>query len=258
MKLFRYIVPIVFLLLPTISLQAQEVSLCSNTRLILLSCNENVNLDILRMHNGILITKDKNKILFSEEMYPTIDGIVFDIPDIIWIIQGYDTMRVDGIPSSLLNYHLKNFEFKKGNWFIKTKPWFQQKVVTGKEIMHPDVEICKEHRRSPLDAQISQEPEYKTEPFDEMLFFEIDLADINEGEMISMDSSFSNKYYNTPRSDYDILDWQDYLLFDEDAKKYVKKIRKEYDYCGSGLRVPYIAPYYTKEEYEESISPWRK
>lgn len=232
---------------------AQEVSLCSNTRLILLSCNENVNLDILRMHNGILITKDKNKILFSEEMYPTIDGIVFDIPDIIWIIQGYDTMRVDGIPSSLLNYHLKNFEFKKGNWFIKTKPWFQQKVVTESEIFNPTMSIVKVHQRKKI-----RHVNDKYESFDEMRFFEIDLADTNEVEMMSMDSSFINKYYNTPRSYYDILEWQDYLLFDEDAKQYVEKIQKEYDYYGSGRRVPYIAPYYTKEEYEESISPCRK
>lgn len=216
---------------------AQDVSLCSNTKLILFSCNENVNLDILRMHNGSLITKDKNKILFSEEIYPTIDGIFFDMPDIIWIIQDSDTMRVDGIPSSLLNYHLKNFEFKKGNWFIKTKPWFQQKVVTGNEMRH-----FKD----------------KYESFEEMRFFEIDLADTNEVEMIPVDSSFSDKFYNAARSNYDILDWQDYLLFDEDAKKYVKKIRKEYDYYGSGLRVPYIAPYYTKEEYEESIEYWKK
>ncbi|MBR3919811.1 MAG: hypothetical protein IKJ59_13960 [Clostridia bacterium] len=256
MKLFRYIVPIFFLLLTTISLLAQEVILSNLSRLIVFSCKDTNDFLLLRrpLDTLSLITKDNNKIIFRDFSFVyDADGLFVETPSPLMIIQKTDTMRIYGLSSNFHNYHLKNFEFKKGNWFIKTKPWFQQKVVTGKEIMHPDVEICKEHRRSPLDAQISQEPEYKTEPFDEMLFFEIDLADINEGEMISMDSSFSNKYYNTPRSDYDILDWQDYLLFDEDAKKYVKKIRKEYDYCGSGLRVPYIAPYYTKEEYEESI-----
>ena len=233
--------PIVFLLLTTISLQAQEY------RLLTFSNKERINLKILttkKYHIVFDIVKKKpivkyeKETLFKEFFPYTPDGLICDVPFPITIIHGKDTMCLFGLCSNTRNYHLKNFEFKKGNWFIKTKPWFQQKVVTGNEMRH-----FKD----------------KYESFEEKRFFEIDLTDANEVEMISMDSSFSNKYYNTPRSNYDILEWQDYLLFDEDAKKYVEKIQKEYyDYYGSGLRVPYIAPYYTKEEYEESIESWKK
>ena len=232
--------PIVFLLLTTISLQAQEY------RLLAFSNKEKINLKILttkKYHIVFDIVKKKpivkyeKETLFKEFFPYTPDGLICDVPFPITIIRGKDTMCLFGLCSNTRNYHLKNFEFKKGNWFIKTKPWFQQKVVTGNEMRH-----FKD----------------KYESFEEKRFFEIDLTDANEVEMISMDSSFSNKYYNTPRSYYDILEWQDYLLFDEDAKQYVEKIQKEYDYYGSGRRVPYIAPYYTKEEYEESIEYWKK
>lgn len=232
--------PIVFLLLTTISLQAQEY------RLLAFSNKEKINLKILttkKYHIVFDIVKKKpivkyeKETLFKEFFPYTPDGLICDVPFPITIIRGKDTMCLFGLCSNTRNYHLKNFEFKKGDWFIKTKPWFQQKVVTGNEMRH-----FKD----------------KYESFEEKRFFEIDLTDANEVEMISMDSSFSNKYYNTPRSYYDILEWQDYLLFDEDAKQYVEKIQKEYDYYGSGRRVPYIAPYYTKEEYEESIESWKK
>ena len=229
-----------FLLLTTISLQAQEY------RLLAFSNKEKINLKILttkKYHIVFDIVKKKpivkyeKETLFKEFFPYTPDGLICDVPFPITIIRGKDTMCLFGLCSNTRNYHLKNFEFKKGDWFIKTKPWFQQKVVTGNEMRH-----FKD----------------KYESFEEKRFFEIDLTDANEVEMISMDSSFSNKYYNTPRSYYDILEWQDYLLFDEDAKQYVEKIQKEYDYYGSGRRVPYIAPYYTKEEYEESIESWKK
>ena len=221
-------------------LQAQEY------RLLAFSNKEKINLKILttkKYHIVFDIVKKKpivkyeKETLFKEFFPYTPDGLICDVPFPITIIRGKDTMCLFGLCSNTRNYHLKNFEFKKGNWFIKTKPWFQQKVVTGNEMRH-----FKD----------------KYESFEEKRFFEIDLTDANEVEMISMDSSFSNKYYNTPRSYYDILEWQDYLLFDEDAKQYVEKIQKEYDYYGSGRRVPYIAPYYTKEEYEESIESWKK
>ncbi len=251
MKLFRYIVPIVFLLLTTISLQAQEY------RLLTFSNKEKINLKILttkKYHIVFDIIKKKPIVKYEKEtlfkdFFPyTPDGLICDVPFPITITHGTDTMCLFGLCSNIYNYHFKNFEFKKGNWFIKTKPWFQQKVVTGSEIFNPTMSIVKVHQREKI-----RHVNDKYESFDEKRFFEIDLADTNEVEMMSMDSSFSNKYYNTPRSYYDILEWQDYLLFDEDAKQYVEKIQKEYDYYGSGRRVPYIAPYYTKEEYEESI-----
>ena len=224
-----------FFLVSSLLLQAQEY------RLLAFSNKEKINLKILttkKYHIVFDIVKKKpivkyeKETLFKEYFPYTPDGLICDVPFPITIIHGKDTMCLFGLCSNTRNYHLKNFEFKKGDWFIKTKPWFQQKVVTGNEMRH-----FKD----------------KYESFEEKRFFEIDLTDANEVEMISMDSSFSNKYYNTPRSYYDILEWQDYLLFDEDAKKYVEKIQKEYDYYGSGRRVPYIAPYYTKEEYEESL-----
>ena len=229
-----------FSLVSSLLLQAQEY------RLLAFSNKEKINLKILttkKYHIVFDIVKKKpivkyeKETLFKEFFPYTPDGLICDVPFPITIIRGKDTMCLFGLCSNTRNYHLKNFEFKKGNWFIKTKPWFQQKVVTGNEMRH-----FKD----------------KYESFEEKRFFEIDLTDANEVEMISMDSSFSNKYYNTPRSYYDILEWQDYLLFDEDAKQYVEKIQKEYDYYGSGRRVPYIAPYYTKEEYEESIESWKK
>lgn len=229
-----------FFLVSSLLLQAQEY------RLLAFSNKEKINLKILttkKYHIVFDIVKKKpivkyeKETLFKEFFPYTPDGLICDVPFPITIIRGKDTMCLFGLCSNTRNYHLKNFEFKKGDWFIKTKPWFQQKVVTGNEMRH-----FKD----------------KYESFEEKRFFEIDLTDANEVEMISMDSSFSNKYYNTPRSYYDILEWQDYLLFDEDAKQYVEKIQKEYDYYGSGRRVPYIAPYYTKEEYEESIESWKK
>ena len=222
-----------FFLVSSLLLQAQEY------RLLAFSNKEKINLKILTTKKYHIvfdiepIVKYEKETLFKEFFPYTPDGLICDVPFPITIICGKDTMCLFGLCSNTRNYHLKNFEFKKGDWFIKTKPWFQQKVVTGNEMRH-----FKD----------------KYESFEEKRFFEIDLTDANEVEMISMDSSFSNKYYNTPRSYYDILEWQDYLLFDEDAKKYVEKIQKEYyDYYGSGRRVPYIAPYYTKEEYEESL-----
>lgn len=224
-----------FFLVSSLLLQAQEY------RLLAFSNKEKINLKILttkKYHIVFDIVKKKpivkyeKETLFKEFFPYTPDGLICDDPFPITIIRGKDTMCLFGLCSNTRNYHLKNFEFKKGDWFIKTKPWFQQKVVTGNEMRH-----FKD----------------KYESFEEKRFFEIDLADTNEVEMMSMDSSFINKYYNTPRSIYDILEWQDYLLFDEDAKQYVEKIQKEYDYYGSGRRVPYIAPYYTKEEYEESL-----
>ena len=43
-----------------------------------------------------------------------------------------------------------------------------------------------------------------------------------------------------------------FLIYDEEASRYVKKIKMN---C---VQVPYSPPVYTKEEYEESISPCRK
>lgn len=227
-------------LIVTTSVYAQEIVVGKLSRLIVISCKDTNDILLLsKPHDTLnLIAKDNTIAVFRVNSFVyDPDGLFIEDPFPLGVIRGTDTMIVEGISSNFHNYHLKNFEFKKGNWFIKTKPWFQQKVVTGNEMRH-----FKD----------------KYESFEEMRFFEIDLADTNEVEMIPVDSSFSDKFYNAARSNYDVLDWQDYLLFDEDAKKYVKKIRKEYDYYGSGLRVPYIAPYYTKEEYEESIECWKK
>jgi hypothetical protein len=54
------------------------------------------------------------------------------------------------------------------------------------------------------------------------------------------------------------LNFQRLNTFDEGAKQYVEKIGKEYDYNCNARRIPYLAPCYTKKEYEESISFWRK
>ena len=125
MKLFRYIVPIVFLLLTTISLQAQEY------RLLTFSNKEKINLKILttkKYHIVFDIVKKKpivkyeKETLFKEFFPYTPDGLICDVPFPITIIRGKDTMCLFGLCSNTRNYHLKNFEFKKGNWFIKTKP----------------------------------------------------------------------------------------------------------------------------------------
>ena len=81
-------------------------------------------------------------------------------------------------------------------------------------------------------------------------FFEIDLANKAEVEMILMDEKERRKFDRHPRSD-NIMDWKNYLILDDKALQYIKMIKKD-------GHVPYIAPCYTKEEYEESISPCRK
>ena len=240
-------------LIVTTSVYAQEIIVGKLSRLIVISCKDTNDILLLsKPHDTLnLIAKDNTIAVFRVNSFVyDPDGLFIEDPFPLGVIRGTDTMIVEGISSNFHNYHLKNFEFKKGNWFIKTKPWFQQKVVTGKEIMHPDVEICKEHRRSPLHAHISQEPEYETESFEEMFFFEIDLANKDEVEMILMDEKERRKFDRHPRSD-NIMDWKNYLILDDKALQYIKMIKKD-------GHVPYIAPCYTKEEYEESISPCRK
>ena len=161
-------------LIVTTSVYAQEIIVGKLSRLIVISCKDTNDILLLsKPHDTLnLIAKDNTIAVFRVNSFVyDPDGLFIEDPFPLGVIRGTDTMIVEGISSNFHNYHLKNFEFKKGNWFIKTKPWFQQKVITGKEIMHPDVEICKEHRRSPLHAHISQEPEYETESFEEMFFF---------------------------------------------------------------------------------------
>ena len=179
---------------------------CKDTNDILLLSKPHDTLNLIAKDNTIAVFR-VNSFVYDP------DGLFIEDPFPLGVIRGTDTMIVEGISSNFHNYHLKNFEFKKGNWFIKTKPWFQQKVITGKEIMHPDVEICKEHRRSPLHAHISQEPEYETESFEEMFFFEIDLANKDEVEMILMDEKERRKFDRHPRSD-NIMDWKNYLILE--------------------------------------------
>lgn len=232
-----------------------------DSRLIVVSGMKNIDYIIL-FDNVKPFARKENSSAFRcyfHSLYSP-DGILIESTYPIEIIQETDTMCLWGIPSSFLNYHLKNLEFRKGDWFIKTRPWFQQQVVKGESVpikrtfrarQRISHWLLKQRHFCVIERKCFKEKgKYSYIPYKELDFFEIDFANTDDVELISADSCFIENYLKCEWSGVGVEDMKDYLIFDEEAKQYVDKTKNEIDYYGNKRQVPYHAPCYTRTEFD--------
>ena len=234
-----------------------------DSRLIVISETKNIDHIMVSIDDLKPLAGKENRSVFRCAFLSllTADGLLEHMPLPIKIIQGADTMCLWGIPSIFLNYHLKNLEFRKGDWFVKTRPWFQQQVVKGKSIpikrsfrARQRINHCLFiHRYFCIKEWKCFKEKGKCSyiPYKELDFFEIDFANTDDVELISADSCFIENYLKCEWSGVGVEDMKDYLIFDEEAKQYVDKTKNEIDYYGNKRQVPYHAPCYTRTEFDD-------
>lgn len=234
-------------------------------------------------NQGKTFAKESDKSLFIEYFPYIIDcgerAALVEHPSVLVLKQGNDTMMIWGLASTIFNYHLKNFEFKRGSYFILTRPWFQQKVVKGDEIEMKMLGLIRQKKRlNNLERQCIICDEPATFDISVPSFFELDFENEKDARLVFLDNStnvsafpleakeYLYQYFsftNKGKLIYDVEKEKNiknvtmntkkrFLIYDEEASRYVKKIKMN---C---VQVPYSPPVYTKEEYEESISPCRK